>query len=320
MAHAKEDLTQVTGKAGETPEACVPRTGPKRPEPLFQKTVAIVSICLMQLALPGFVLFVYLPKTFSGYGRTIGLVFLALQAVPLGIVIFNSLLEKYHNRQQAQDAERKKLEHEAWLQSTEGKAWQETEHEKRRKQKEEDERRRKEADESTARVKWRLYHESKTMDEISRMSGSQFEEFLARLFSRMGYTDISLTPTNDQGGDLLCRSPNGVCLVIQAKRWNGRVGNSAVQELLGAMLHYDRDEGMVVTNSTFTVAARELAKKNCRITLLDGRWLADQIKKVFPPKTPEFNWEEYNRVVKNYRFYTTGPAKKPKHGRYGRRR
>src|SRR5438132_6669600 len=68
----------------------------------------------------------------------------------------------------------------------------------------EKERARKEAEEAACRTIWRIYHESKTMDDVSRMSGTQFEEFLARLFSHMGYTEISLTPPNDQGGDLLC--------------------------------------------------------------------------------------------------------------------
>lgn len=131
------------------------------------------------------------------------------------------------------------------------------------RRKEEEELRRKE-EELAAQVKWKAYHESKTMADIGKMSGTQFEEFLARLFARMGYTEIRLTETNDQGGDLLCLSPSGVRLVIQAKRWRNSVGNGAVQELLGAMLFYDRDEGMVVTNSTFTVAAIKLAGKQRR--------------------------------------------------------
>jgi proteasome lid subunit RPN8/RPN11 len=162
----------------------------------------------------------------------------------------------------------------------------------------EKERRRKEAEEATAHTIWRIYYESKTIDHVSRMSGIQFEEFLACLFSRMGYTEITLTPPNDQGGDLLCLSPSGVPIVIQAKRWKGNVGNDAVQELLGAMRHYVRTRGMVVTNSTFTQSARQLAGTGSDITLCDKRWLEEQVKKFFPPGIPEFNQEEFNRIIK----------------------
>lgn len=66
------------------------------------------------------------------------------------------------------------------------------------------------------------------------------------------------------------------------------------------MLFYACTDGMVVTNSTFTDAACDLAKRDSRITLRDGRWLAEQIKLLLPPEIPEFSWEEYNRVVENH--------------------
>jgi restriction system protein len=47
------------------------------------------------------------------------------------------------------------------------------------------------------------------------------------------------------------------------------VGNKAVQEVVGAIPFYGGTEGCVVTNSTFTPAARALAQKN-NIRLIDG--------------------------------------------------
>jgi tetratricopeptide (TPR) repeat protein len=162
----------------------------------------------------------------------------------------------------------------------------------------EKQRRRTEAERAAAHTIWRVYYESKTMDNVSMMSGIQFEEFLARLFLRMGYTNITLTPSNDQGGDLLCHSPSGIPLVIQAKRWTGAVGNDAVQELLGAMRHYGRTRGIVVTNSTFTRSARQLAGTGPDVTLCDRLWLEEQLRKFFPPEIPEFNQEDLNRIVR----------------------
>jgi restriction endonuclease Mrr len=179
-----------------------------------------------------------------------------------------------------------------WEQTPEGRANLERERrereEKARREAEEAARRRREQEEAVARSNWRNFHASKTMAEIGRMSGLEFEQFVERLLTRTGYSELRLTPVNDQGGDLVGNSPNGVRTVVQAKRWKNSLGNGVVQELLGAMLHYDCQAGLIVTNSTFTVAARELAAKDPRITLHDGQWLGAQLRRYFPPVIPEF--------------------------------
>jgi restriction endonuclease Mrr len=208
--------------------------------------------------------------------------------------------EQEQRRREAEEQEREKQRKYQEEEDRRRREAEEQEREKRRKYQEEEDRRRREAKELAARGKWRQYYESKSMDEVSRMTGREFEELLVRLFGMMGYTEISLTPANDQGGDLLCLSPSRLAIVIQAKRWTGSVGNGAVQELLGAMRRYNRSEGMVVTNSTFTKAARELAQTGSDITLCDGQWLEEQIRKWFPSQAPQFSWEEYNRLVKDW--------------------
>jgi tetratricopeptide (TPR) repeat protein/proteasome lid subunit RPN8/RPN11 len=169
----------------------------------------------------------------------------------------------------------------AWLQTPEGVAWT-------RRQ-----------EEPAARAKWNFYHGSRTMAEVGTMSGVEFEQFLATLFRKLGYADIQLTPANDQGGDLVCLSPEGARVVIQAKRYSGSVGNGAVQEVLGAMHNYDCALGMVVTNSRFTDPAYQLANK-ARIVLHDGGWLEQQIRAHMPDQIPEFTWEEYDKTLRNW--------------------
>lgn len=101
------------------------------------------------------------------------------------------------------------------------------------------------------------------------MSGIDFELYVSGLLSQLGFTDIRGTPTtNDQGADLLGKK-DGKTVVIQAKRYAGPVGNSAVQEVVGAQHYYSGDEGWVVTNSTFTRSAKELAQRT-GIRLIDG--------------------------------------------------
>ncbi|HCA58229.1 MAG TPA: hypothetical protein DEP46_09625 [Blastocatellia bacterium] len=153
--------------------------------------------------------------------------------------------------------------------------------------------------EESERAIWMHYHSTRSLDDIAAMTGSQFEEFLARLLSVMGYSEIRMTPSNDQGGDLICISPNGVSTVVQAKRWNRPVGNKAVQEVLGAMRHYRCNEGIVVTNSNFTPAAVLLANSS-EVTLWDNRWLQEQMNEFLPASVPEFNQDEFDQIMKGY--------------------
>ncbi len=69
-----------------------------------------------------------------------------------------------------------KLDHEAWLQTPEGKAWQEQERERLRKR---------EGD--STRDRWKQLYGSKTLADVAMMTGRQFEQFLGCLFARMGY-------------------------------------------------------------------------------------------------------------------------------------
>jgi len=128
-----------------------------------------------------------------GFGVVFAIVKLGLWVVLgifVAIIVIWILWIKYQDKRATAEAFREQREHEAWLQSPAGKAWQEEEHKKVQRQQAENERKRKEAEESAAREKWRQYFESKTMIEISQMNGRQFEEFLARLFSRMGFKAV----------------------------------------------------------------------------------------------------------------------------------
>lgn len=99
--------------------------------------------------------------------------------------------------------------------------------------------------------------------------GTDFEVYIAKLLKETGFESVAGTPaTGDQGADLIGRR-NGKVIAIQTKGYAGAVGNGAVQEIVGALKFYNADEGWVVTNSTFTSAARSLAQAN-NIRLIDG--------------------------------------------------
>lgn len=122
---------------------------------------------------------------------------------------------------------------------------------------------------------------SSTLYAIDSMTGVEFEEFLKTHFERKGYI-VKMTPkSNDYGIDLICKSRkistntglNG--LVIQAKRYNKKVGVSAVQQVIAGMKYYDCQYGMVITNNYFTSNAWELAKKS-GVTLWDRNVLQNK--------------------------------------------
>ena len=96
---------------------------------------------------------------------------------------------------------------------------------------------------------------------IDNFSGYEFENFLVILYKKMGYMVTHTKLTGDQGADLIIER-NGEKNIIQAKCYEGSVGNKAVQEATAAVKFYQADGGIVVTNSTFTKSAIELANSN----------------------------------------------------------
>jgi restriction system protein len=102
---------------------------------------------------------------------------------------------------------------------------------------------------------------------IDKMDGVSFENYLGGLFQELGYkTEVTKT-SGDQGADLLLFKDRRK-IAVQAKRYKGNVGNTAVQEVYTAMNYYKAGEAWVVTNSYFTPAAKELAQVN-KVRLID---------------------------------------------------
>jgi hypothetical protein len=125
-------------------------------------------------------------------------------------------------------------------------------------------------------IEFRQYHEApkgqQPKKNLSEFSGTEFEIYLARLLKANGFAEVCGTPASgDQGADLIAKR-NGRTIVIQAKRYQGSVGNRAVQEVVGAVNFYGADEAWVITSGTFTPSAKALAQKNS-VRLIDGHAL-----------------------------------------------
>lgn len=104
--------------------------------------------------------------------------------------------------------------------------------------------------------------DSRTEDvsSIDGMDGHAFEHYCAQLLRKNGFGDVSVTPgSGDQGVDILA-TKDGIKYAIQCKNYASSLGNTPIQEVNAGKVFYNCHVGVVMTNSTFTPKATELAK------------------------------------------------------------
>ena len=94
---------------------------------------------------------------------------------------------------------------------------------------------------------------------VDRMEGHEFEYFCAELLERCGFEDVTVTRgSGDQGVDILAFKED-IKYAIQCKNYSAPLGNKSIQEVFAGKTFYHCHVGVVMTNSTFTKGARELA-------------------------------------------------------------
>lgn len=93
------------------------------------------------------------------------------------------------------------------------------------------------------------------------MNGYQYEQYCANYLRANGYFNVTTTPkSKDQGVDIIAYK-KAKKYGIQCKYYSNPVGNRAVQEAYSGAKYYNCDCSIVMTNSTFTQSAKDLAKK-----------------------------------------------------------
>lgn len=123
-------------------------------------------------------------------------------------------------------------------------------------------------------------------EKINHMRGQEFERFVAELLAANGYSEVNITKASgDNGVDILAKK-DGVKYAFQCKRYSKSVGNHSVQEVFSGKAFYQADYAVVVTNSSFTPAAVEMAKK-IGVLLWDGEYLNRLIKESDLKKSKE---------------------------------
>jgi restriction system protein len=94
-----------------------------------------------------------------------------------------------------------------------------------------------------------------------KMTGIEFERYVARLLRSKGYSHIRLTEEYDYGIDIIAIK-DGVTWGIQVKRYSGLVKADAVRQVVTALKKYHCDRAMVISNSTYSNVAKVLARSN----------------------------------------------------------
>ncbi len=111
------------------------------------------------------------------------------------------------------------------------------------------------------------------IDQLYSLTPYEFEQYVARLFRRKGYSVNLRGRSGDHGVDLLVRQPGGKKAIVQCKRYRKSVGPDVVRELYGTLIHERVSHAFLVTTADISDSAREWAQGK-PMTLIDGRALA----------------------------------------------
>jgi restriction system protein len=134
----------------------------------------------------------------------------------------------------------------------------------------------------------RVAHEAlaaELVDTIKSCDPAFFERLVVQLLLRMGYGG-----SRHEAGRAVGRSGDGGidgiinedrlgldAIYLQAKRWEGSVGEGPIRDFKGALDARGAQKGVFITTSSFTPAAIEAARtsRSYRIVLIDGARLAE---------------------------------------------
>ena len=123
------------------------------------------------------------------------------------------------------------------------------------------------------------------LERVKSCSPAYFERLVVQLLIKMGYGG-----SREEAGQAVGRSGDGGidgiinedrlgldAIYLQAKRWEGSVGEGAVRDFKGALDAKGAQKGVFITTSSYTPAAKEAARtsRSYKIVLIDGARLAE---------------------------------------------
>lgn len=119
--------------------------------------------------------------------------------------------------------------------------------------------------------------------DLFSMTPAEFEDVIRSLFARMGYEILMPRDGADAGYDFMMYSP-GISAtgsrdltVVITKRYRALVNPSVVRELYGTMKILNAQAGVLVSATSFTGGAFEIAHHLRAVTLIDGETLLQHL-------------------------------------------
>ncbi|MHB0935170.1 MAG: restriction endonuclease [Armatimonadota bacterium] len=115
------------------------------------------------------------------------------------------------------------------------------------------------------------------MDGVDRMSGTEFEHYVAALLRYRGFRTEMTPASGDLGVDIVAEIGRER-YAVQCKRSSGEVPRTAVSDAVAGKQHYRCAHAVVVTNGRYRTGARELARSTgCLLIDRDGlaEWIHD---------------------------------------------
>lgn len=116
-------------------------------------------------------------------------------------------------------------------------------------------------------------------DKIDLMTGIQFEDLVAEIFKRKGFSVKKTPQTGDFGVDLIATQSGSPAIAIQCKRYNenNTVGSEDVMKLKGGASMYSATSCMLITTSYLTKKAKE-ASSSLRIEIWERENVFNEIE------------------------------------------
>lgn len=144
--------------------------------------------------------------------------------------------------------------------------------------------------------------------DVDNMDGFEFEEFCCELLRHNGYKNVRRTQASGDYGLDVIATKEGIVYGLQCKNYQGTVGIKAVQEAMSGSQFYSCHVPVVLTNSTFTKQAKEMANKT-NVKLWDRNKLI-ALMKVFPKK--EYVEKKVDYIPASIKYKNTTDVKEVK--------
>jgi Restriction endonuclease/DnaJ domain len=126
-------------------------------------------------------------------------------------------------------------------------------------------------DEQQRRGEEEAHEGLRSLEDLQRLTGTDFERLIGSLFMRDGYKVSRSGQSGDEGIDMVLEM-GGSKDVVQFKRWKGDIGPPVILEFYRSMMQAEARRGFVIATASFTHSAKELVDGK-PITLIDGHYL-----------------------------------------------